>query len=852
MSIRTRTLLSIGGTLLLLLLLLSVSSYLVLTVNLADQEAKLAVRSYGQLRGDMRDEIDRITRTTVDWAAWDAVYAYMADPAHASWKEANDASLANLDVDVVLLVDAAGHPVLGRRVDSLRVTSQPLSPAIQARILAYLSRLKMRTTSASQGVLDLPDAPALCCAAPILRSDRRGPARGTLVMGRYLDASEIAHLTDTSAMAFTLTRDLHDRAAAGLTAGHRSTLERVSPTALIYHTLLDDMAGVPCLVLNVSLPRTVYQEGRRSVKLSIALLCLIGCLTGLLLLWLLERLVLRRLLTLERGVTAIGAETDSQTRLPLAGPHDELHRLAVSINATLDAQHAAQDAVAAMLRTVNESLEVQVAERTTALRESEERFHNLFEEVAAMMLLIDTEDGLIVDANPAACTFYGYPRATMQGMPTHNLNVITPDEVLQNIRKVRENELRHFHLRHRLADGSLREVTVDCSPFRFGGRQLLCSIVQDVTQREQIACALEMERAYLAAAIETLTMPMTLLDNGGAPRRVNQAEVTFLAELGVAGITELAFLDPETRTPLPMSAWPLARALRGETIPATPYILLAPSGLQRDVLVHAAPIFLDGEIVAAVRAIEDVTLLKEADRAKDEFLAVLSHELQTPLTSILGWTELALASDDPTLHAQALEVVMRNARRQERLVKDMLDMSRLLHRKLFICLAPTDLALEARQVLENLAQSAEAWGGTLRVEGCGNPLPILADAVRVQQCISNLLQNAMKFTPSEGSITVRCTREETSAVLTVTDTGRGISARDLPAVFSSFKQIERDERAGGLGLGLAIVRGIIALHGGDVTADSPGRNKGSTFSIMLPLATTENAPDAGKCVVVAE
>jgi PAS domain S-box-containing protein len=825
MSIRTRTMLYIGGTLLLLLLLLSVTSYLVLTASLKAQEDALAARTLDQLHAVIDDHSKSIARTVTDWAVWDSMDAYARRSQSQPWPELDEATLVNLDCTLFYIAENTGHTRFARTIDLQHARTHPISAAMGARITDVLARLQVTPEHPVSGLLDLPDGPAIFAAVSILPSSRRGPAHGVLLMARHFDAAQMQHLGRTSGLAVTITRPSR---TVQVSSSQPMVYERRSPHVLVAHALLTDVFGAPCCVISASMPRTMFHSGLRAIYLAITLLCVIGCLTGVLVLVLLERLVLKRVVKLGRAVTAAG--TDTAARVPLEEMHDELHRLAVSINSTLDARQAAQ--------------------AQAAMRESEERLRTLFYEIAAVMLVIDPATGAIADANPAACAFYGYPRETLCTMRIQQINTLPQEDVSRLLRDAAEGGQRHFDFHHRLASGEVRDVEVDSSRINFGNRILLCSIVQDVTARKQIEQALEQERATLTAAQETLTIPLTIVSADYTRAQRNQAEIHYLGSLGVTDLAEAEMLDPDTRVPVTADARPVQRALRGESLTAVPYILVAPNGVQRDILVYAAPIFLNGQIVAAVRVVDDVTALREADRAKDEFLAVLSHELQTPLTSILGWTDLALAGDG-SLYRQALDVVLRNAHRQERLVKDMLDMSRLLHRKLHLSRSQTDLAEEVRNAVESLAQTIDSWGGTLRVVCDDTPLTIFADGVRLQQCITNLLLNAIKFTPGDGCITLHCLREEAQAVLEVADTGRGIDPRDLPVVFTAFQQVERDERAGGLGLGLALVRGIVALHGGTVTADSPGCFQGCTFRVRLPLAA-ESASDAGKCLSAVE
>jgi signal transduction histidine kinase len=258
--------------------------------------------------------------------------------------------------------------------------------------------------------------------------------------------------------------------------------------------------------------------------------------------------------------------------------------------------------------------------------------------------------------------------------------------------------------------------------------------------------------------------------------------------------------------------------------------------VERDAAGHPVRMFGTVQDITARKQAEEALL--QADRAKNEFLAVLSHELQTPLTSMLGWSEEALCQSDPAFMTVALQVIHRNAQRQRRLVDEMLDLSCLLHRKIVLHREQLDLCTQAQQAVEQIRPQAERLNLRVQCE-VKEALPISADPVRLQQCIGNLLHNSLKFTPAGGAITVRCAREDHQAALTVADTGRGIPADTVNSLFHAFQQIDRNERYGGLGLGLSVTRGLIELHGGQIRATSAGIGHGSAFTILLPLIEME-------------
>jgi signal transduction histidine kinase len=227
-----------------------------------------------------------------------------------------------------------------------------------------------------------------------------------------------------------------------------------------------------------------------------------------------------------------------------------------------------------------------------------------------------------------------------------------------------------------------------------------------------------------------------------------------------------------------------------------------------------------------------------ANTAKDQFLATLSHELRTPLTSIVGWARmLRIRHQEPAVVAQAMDVIERNAALQVRLVDDLVDVSRIVSGKLQLDRRPVDVGKIALVAVDTVRPAAEAKGISVDIV-LNAAATVDGDAARLQQILANLLSNAIKFTPDKGRVTFQLERTVTDAVITITDTGKGIRADFLPYVFEAFRQAETAPSrtaSSGLGLGLAIVRHLVELHGGTVAAESPGEGLGATFRVRLPL-----------------
>jgi CheY-like chemotaxis protein/nitrogen-specific signal transduction histidine kinase len=256
-------------------------------------------------------------------------------------------------------------------------------------------------------------------------------------------------------------------------------------------------------------------------------------------------------------------------------------------------------------------------------------------------------------------------------------------------------------------------------------------------------------------------------------------------------------------------------------------------------------------------AIENVRLLElersarqaaeDSNRLKDEFLATVSHELRTPLTAILGWSRLLEGGTlDDSVTQQAVEVIWRNAKAQAQIVDDILDVSRIITGNLYLDLHPLEVVPVVENAINVVRPTADAKGIRIEKYFDSTPAMISGDGNRLQQVVWNLLSNAVKFTDSGGRVCVKVARVEGAVEVSVSDTGRGISKEFLPFVFDRFRQADSTttRQHGGLGLGLAIARHLVEIHGGTIEAESRGEGGGATLTIRLPLIAT-TAPAKG-------
>ncbi|HEU4795865.1 MAG TPA: ATP-binding protein, partial [Pyrinomonadaceae bacterium] len=239
---------------------------------------------------------------------------------------------------------------------------------------------------------------------------------------------------------------------------------------------------------------------------------------------------------------------------------------------------------------------------------------------------------------------------------------------------------------------------------------------------------------------------------------------------------------------------------------------------------------------------------EESSRLKEEFLATISHELRTPLSAILGWARmLRMGQLSEENAAKALDTIERNARAQAQLVDDLLDVSRIITGKLRMDVQPADPNSFIEAAVEAIKPAADAKGVRVHKVIDTGPISIPGDPVRLQQVVWNLLSNAIKFTPRGGHVQIRSERVNSHLEIVVSDTGQGISADFLPHVFDRFRQADQktSRQHGGMGLGLAIVRHLVEMHGGSVRANSEGEGRGSTFTVMLPITPVYQVDPSG-------
>jgi signal transduction histidine kinase len=337
--------------------------------------------------------------------------------------------------------------------------------------------------------------------------------------------------------------------------------------------------------------------------------------------------------------------------------------------------------------------------------------------------------------------------------------------------------------------------------------------------------------------------PMPVTERGPNSRAVRTGEVIITNDYMRATSGNLAVIVGPDNGLRPESSLAVPMAVMGRIIGTIEVQSYQPNVYLPE---HVTAMSMAANLTAV--AIENVRLLKlersareaaeESNRLKDEFLATVSHELRTPLTAILGWARLLEDGTlDRDMQQQAVETIWRNAKAQAQIVDDILDVSRIITGNLYIDLHPIEVTPVVQNAINVVRPTAEAKG--IRIDTQIDPAPALVagDANRLQQVIWNMLSNAVKFTNSGGRVLVKVSQANRAVEISVTDTGQGIAREFLPYVFDRFSQADSTttRHHGGLGLGLAIARHLVEIHGGTIRAQSRGEGEGATFTITLPL-----------------
>ena len=489
-------------------------------------------------------------------------------------------------------------------------------------------------------------------------------------------------------------------------------------------------------------------------------------------------------------------------------------------------------------------------------------------------LILANQQGEFVLFNRAAVGMFGQlsnGKSDREWSKTYGLfladqKTLFPDEQLPLTRAIKGeyvNDVEVFVRRKKAEDRwiSISGYPVVDTSSEIKGGVIVC---RDITERKQALSALQESEERFRNMANNAPFMVWVTDSTGYCTFLSETwyEFTGQTEETGLGFGWINAVHPEDREYAMKS---FLSANERQELFSVEYRVGRPDGRYYWALDAAAPRFTEsGQFEGYIGSAIDITERKQveterdmvlqleqtaraeaerANRIKDEFLAVLSHELRSPLNPILGWSQLLIGGKlNPDKTAKAYETIERNARLQSQLIEDLLDVSRILQGKLSLTVAPVNVETIILSALETVQLAAEAK--QIQIETILNPDvgQVVGDNSRLQQIVWNLLSNAVKFTPEGGRVEVKLAQIEDQVQIQVTDTGKGIIPDFLPYVFEHFRQEDgaTTRKFGGLGLGLAIVRQLVELHGGTVFAESSGEGQGATFTVRLPLLNDDS------------
>ena len=501
-----------------------------------------------------------------------------------------------------------------------------------------------------------------------------------------------------------------------------------------------------------------------------------------------------------------------------------------------------------------------------AMRLSEIRYRRLFETARDGILILNVETSCITDVNPFMIELLGYPREEFIGKQLYEIGLLKDEAAsAEAFRELQANGyIRYEDLPLQTKWGKRREVEFVSNVYAENGHQVIQCNIRDITVRKQAERAVEESAERCRFVAESMPQKIFTAEPNGVVDYFNTQWAEFtgysFAQMKKLGWTHFVHPDEVDEN---VRLW--QHSLDTGVPFQSEHRFRRADGVYRWHLSHAhAMRDDDGAILMWISSNTDIDDQKQAatelsrlmqleqaaraaaeaaNRTKDAFLATVSHELRTPLTVILGWSFMlrqgGLAEADAD---RAIGMIDRNAQVQARLVEDLLDISRIAAGKLRLERVPVRLASVVELALDSAHMAADARGIAMIVDLDPNVGLVMGDPNRLQQVMSNLLTNALKFTPEHGRVEVRLEQMKAHAQVSITDNGQGIAPEFLPVIFDSFRQEDSNitRRHSGLGLGLSIARNIVEMHGGTIRAHSRGEGQGATFTINIPLLLVQS------------
>ena len=731
MTLRKKTLLIIGGTFYALIILLFFISRDVILDSFVELEEQNVRQNVARALNTLSSELSYLDTTVADWAARDDTYAFIED-ANNEYIKSNlpDETFVGLSLNLIMFIDSSGRTVFSKALD-LRTEEEVDIPKDLQRHFSPGSTLLIHSDKdrGTSGIILVNRIPMLVVSRPVLTSEEKGPIRGTVIMGRYLDSTGITLLARRAGLSLSIhsINSLQMPAdfqtmRASLLKGNLILVRPLNEQSVAGYALLRDIYYQPALILRVDTPRDIYEQGQAVIAYVIISIVVIGFVFGLVTILLLERQVLSRLAYLSKKVSSIGMSGDLSARISMEGT-DELSNVAGTINGMLAALQQSE----------------------AELRESEERYRMLAENATDIIWTTDTNMQFTY-ISPSVEPLLGF----------------TVEELM---------------------DKAMPEV------FTSESSGIALNSLQEELAQENLG-----QKSTLK--VWTYELELNRKDSSLVPVEV---KFTFLHE-------------PEGK----------------------PFGILA---MARDVTDRKQAEQRLQELYREEKNLRQE--LQEEINKRVEFTRALVHELKTPITPVITASELLAEEikEEPAL--SLVQSINKGAYNLNQRIDELLDLARGEIGMLSLNVGTVDPIQLLREIAHGTTLVATKNKQTMNLELPESMPSIPGDSDRLRQVILNLVNNALKFTPEGGKITLRARIDEDNLIIEAEDTGPGISEADQPWVFEPYRQLG-NARAhhSGLGLGLSLSRMLVELHGGRIWVESQ-LGKGSKFSFSIPIKATE-------------
>ena len=844
MKLRQKTLSIVGITIAGLTGILYAASSSILLGSLIkaeEQEATQVVKGVLTVFGQTADDFNS---RLAEWSAWDDTYAFVQNR-NSEFIASNlvPEGLATSRLNIAVFVNTSGKIVYGTGFDSEKLKLTPVPEALKRHISLSDPLLQHpHPKSSLAGILLLPSGPILITSRPIITTKSTGPIRGTVVFGSNLDAAGIAKLSKITRLPLIVHSVNEARLPADFQKAREILSEKkpilvrpLSQESIAGYALINDIYKQPALLLRVDIPREIYRQGEISllyllVSVVLAGIGFVGCT-----LLLLEGLVLSPLNGLAKTVNHVSSSQDLSVRLPVTG-EDELSDLAHTINGMLSAIAIAE----------SEQLEEKA------------RYQAVVEQATDCIFLWDAQTKRLLEANTAFRNLLDYSLDAISQLTIYDIIAYSKDIIDSNIDLlVADKKFRIGEVLYRRRDGSCVDVEVSGSVISYGGREIICTVVRDITERKQAEAELRASEERYRLLFKNNPHPMWVYDletlefiavNQAAVQHYGYTRDEFL-NMTIADIRPPQdvpkLLENISQVDVGIEFAGVWQHLKKDgtiiDVEITSYALIFDSRNAELVLAHDVTDRLqaEAEMYKAKEAAEAASL------AKSQFSANMSHELRTPLNAIIGYSEL-LQEDALDLGEEDfvsdLERIHNAGKLLLTLINDILDLSKIEAGHAELELETFDVSEVVQNVVRTVKPLFVRNTNRLNVECHNNIGKLYSDQIKLTQILFNLLSNAAKFT-QKGTITLSVERiknnedswDSEQLIFKCTDTGIGITPEQLQKLFQPFTQADASttRKYGGTGLGLAIAQKYSQMLGGEITVDSE-LGKGSTFTLILP------------------